>query len=68
MSINFRGSRRDETQILRSELNSNKLEIRRKAVKKVSPQNWPLICATFALGYRSDDGGQRRVDAFHARA
>ena len=36
MSINFRGSRRDETQILRSELNSNKLEVRRKAVKKVT--------------------------------
>ena len=35
MSINFRGSARDEVQILRSELNSNKLEVRRKAVKKV---------------------------------
>ena len=35
MAINFRGSR-DEMAVLRSELNHQKLENRKKAVKKVT--------------------------------
>ena len=43
MSINFKGSQRDEIQILKKELNSNKLEVRRKAVKKVRLYYSPII-------------------------
>ena len=62
MSINFRGSNRDEITILRSELNSNKLEVRRKAVKKVSQNSLlhhlsvVLTIRIFTIGYRCHDG------------
>ena len=35
MSLNLKSSSRDELGILKHELNSNKLDIRKKAVKKV---------------------------------